>query len=103
MNTLEEAAVIRKTAIRIIPFLFILYIVSFIDRTNVGFAALQMNHQIGLTPAMYGLGAGIFFIGMCPFEVPSNLMMVRFGARVWLTRIMIAWGLVTLATSMVTG
>ena len=103
MQAFQEAAVLRKTAMRIIPLMFILYIVSFIDRTNVGFAALQMNHQIGLTPAMYGLGAGIFFIGMCPFEVPSNLMMVRFGARVWLTRIMIAWGLVTLATSMVTG
>jgi ACS family tartrate transporter-like MFS transporter len=103
MNTLEEAAVIRKTAIRIIPFLFLLYIVSFIDRTNVGFAALQMNKAIGLTPAMYGLGAGIFFIGMLPFEVPSNLMMVRFGARKWLTRIIVVWGLVTLATSMITG
>lgn len=103
MNTLEEAAVIRKTAIRIIPFLFLLYIVSFIDRTNVGFAALQMNKAIGLTPAMYGLGAGIFFIGMLPFEVPSNLMMVRFGARKWLTRIIVVWGLVTLATSVITG
>lgn len=103
MQALQEAAVLRKTALRIIPLLFILYIVSFIDRTNVGFAALQMNHQIGLTPAMYGIGAGIFFIGMCPFEVPSNLMMVRFGARVWLTRIMVVWGCVTLATSMIGG
>ncbi|RKP47693.1 MFS transporter [Pararobbsia silviterrae] len=103
MQAFEEAAVLRKTAWRIIPLMFVLYIVSFIDRTNVGFAALTMNKAIGLTPAMYGLGAGIFFIGMCPFEVPSNLMMVRFGARVWLTRIMIVWGVVTLATSMVSG
>jgi ACS family tartrate transporter-like MFS transporter len=103
MQAYEEAAVLRKTAWRIIPLMFVLYIVSFIDRTNVGFAALTMNKAIGLTPAMYGLGAGIFFIGMCPFEVPSNLMMVRFGARLWLTRIMIVWGLVTLATSMISG
>lgn len=103
MQAFDEAAVLRKTAWRIIPLMFVLYIVSFIDRTNVGFAALTMNKAIGLTPAMYGLGAGIFFIGMCPFEVPSNLMMVRFGARVWLTRIMIVWGLVTLATSMISG
>ncbi|MGF6572381.1 ACS family tartrate transporter-like MFS transporter [Paraburkholderia sp. GAS333] len=103
MNAAEEAAVLKKTAWRLIPFLFLLYIVSFVDRTNVGFAALQMNHDIGLTPAMYGLGAGIFFIGMLPFEVPSNLMMVRFGARVWLARIMVVWGLVTLASSMITG
>lgn len=103
MNSTEQADVLRKTAWHLIPFLFVLYIISFIDRTNVGFAALQMNHDIGLTPAMYGLGAGIFFIGMLPFEVPSNLMMVRFGARVWLTRIIIAWGCVTLATAMVTG
>lgn len=103
MNAAEEATVVKKTAWRLIPFLFLLYIVSYIDRTNVGFAALQMNHEIGLTPAMYGLGAGIFFIGMLPFEVPSNLMMVRFGARVWLARIMIVWGIVTLATSMIVG
>ncbi|WP_027796798.1 MFS transporter [Paraburkholderia acidipaludis] len=103
MNPAEQAAILKKTAWRLIPFLFLLYIVSFIDRTNVGFAALQMNHDIGLTPAMYGLGAGIFFVGMLPFEVPSNLMMVRYGARLWLTRIIIAWGCVTLATSMIGG
>lgn len=103
MNAAEEAAVLKKTAWRLIPFLFLLYIVSYIDRTNVGFAALQMNREIGLTPAMFGIGAGIFFIGMLPFEVPSNLMMVRFGARLWLARIMIVWGFVTLATSMIAG
>jgi len=103
MSALDEAAVLRKAAIRIIPFLFLLYIVSFIDRTNVGFAALSMNHDIGLTPKMFGLGAGIFFIGMCPFEVPSNLMMVRYGARRWLARIMLVWGCVTLATSLIVG
>ncbi|MBN3725152.1 MFS transporter [Burkholderia sp. Ac-20379] len=103
MNAVDERAVLRKTAIKLIPFLFLLYIVSYIDRTNVGFAALQMNRDLGLTPAMYGLGAGIFFIGMLPFEVPSNLLMVKFGARVWLARIMVVWGFVTLATSMIAG
>lgn len=103
MDAVQEAALIKKTAWRLIPFLFVLYIVSYIDRTNVGFAALQMNQDIGLTPAMFGIGAGIFFIGMLPFEVPSNLLMVRYGARVWLARIMIVWGLVTLATSLITG
>lgn len=103
MNETEQAEVLRKTAWHLIPFLFVLYIISFIDRTNVGFAALQMNQDIGLTPAMYGVGAGIFFVGMLPFEVPSNLMMVRFGARVWLTRIIVAWGCVTLATAMIGG
>jgi ACS family tartrate transporter-like MFS transporter len=103
MSTLNETAVLRKASLRIIPFLFLLYIVSFMDRTNVSFAALTMNHDIGLTPKMFGLGAGIFFIGMCPFEVPSNLMMVRFGARRWLARIMLVWGCVTLATSLIVG
>ena len=103
MNAVDERAVLRKTATKLIPFLFLLYIVSYIDRTNVGFAALTMNPDLGLSPAMYGLGAGIFFIGMLPFEVPSNLLMVKFGARVWLARIMVAWGFVTLATSAIVG
>lgn len=103
MPGIQADAVMRKATLRIIPFLILLYIVSFIDRTNVGFAALQMNKDIGLTPAIFGVGAGIFFIGMCPFEVPSNLMMVRYGARRWLARIMLVWGLVTLATGLVVG
>ena len=103
MPQVHPGQVIRKISRRIIPFLFLLYIVSYIDRTNVSFAALQMNQDIGLTPAMFGVGAGLFFIAMCPFEVPSNLMMVRFGARLWLTRIMLVWGVVTLCTSMIVG
>ena len=92
-----------KVTWRLVPFLFLCYVFAYLDRVNVGFAKLQMLTDLKFSETIYGLGAGIFFIGMCPFEVPSNLMMVRFGARVWLTRIMIVWGLVTLATSMVSG
>ena len=73
---------------RLIPFLFVLYVVSFLDRVNVGFAALEMNRDLGLSPAVYGFGAGIFFIGYSLFEVPSNLILARMGARLWIARIM---------------
>src|SRR5579871_3355244 len=103
IDTGTQAAIIRRLSWRLIPFLFVLYIVSYIDRTNVSFAALQMNKDIGLSPAQFGFGSGLFFIAMCPFEVPSNLMMARFGARLWLTRIMLVWGVVTLLTAMIVG
>ena len=83
---------------RLIPFLFVLYVVSFLDRVNVGFAALEMNRDLGFSTAVYGFGAGIFFIGYPLFEVPSNLILARVGARRWIARIMITWGLI--ATSM---
>jgi MFS transporter, ACS family, tartrate transporter len=83
---------------RLIPFLFVCYVISFLDRVNVGFAALEMNRDLGLSPAVYGFGAGIFFIGYSMFEVPSNLILARMGARVWIARIMITWGI--LATGM---
>jgi MFS family permease len=75
--------------------------VCFLDRVNIGFAALQMNHDLGLSPAEYGFGAGIFFLGYVPFEVPSNLMLARFGARRWIARIMITWGLLASAMMLV--
>src|SRR5215204_1190070 len=81
--------VLRKATVRLIPFLFVLYIVSFLDRVNVSFAALQMNEDLGFSDAVYGLGAGIFFIGYFIFEIPSNLILERVGARVWIARIMI--------------
>jgi ACS family tartrate transporter-like MFS transporter len=88
---------------RLVPFLLVGYIVAWIDRVNVGFAALQMNHQLGFTPAVYGFGAGVFFIGYALFEVPSNLLLYRVGARRWFARIMITWGLLGSAMALVHG
>jgi MFS family permease len=79
------------------PFLFVLYIFNFLDRTNVGLAALQMNSDLGFSSAAFGLGAGVFFIGYCLFEVPSNLVLIRVGARRWIARIMISWGILAAA------
>jgi ACS family tartrate transporter-like MFS transporter len=98
-----ERVTLRAVSRRLIPFLFILYIVSFLDRVNVGFAALQMNQDLGLSPAVYGFGAGIFFIGYSLFEVPSNLILARTGARVWIARIMITWGLIAAGMMFVRG
>ena len=95
-STLERTT-LRAVSRRLIPFLFILYVVSFLDRVNVGFAALEMNRDLGLSPAVYGFGAGIFFIGYALFEVPSNLILARVGARRWIARIMITWGLIAAA------
>ncbi|MFP3570173.1 MFS transporter, partial [Paraburkholderia sp. SIMBA_030] len=74
------------------PFLILLYFFAFLDRVNVGFAALTMNRDLGLTASLFGWGAGIFFIGYFLFEVPSNLALAKTGARIWLARIMITWG-----------
>jgi ACS family tartrate transporter-like MFS transporter len=82
---------------RLIPFLFLLYVVAYVDRINVGFAALQMNAALGFSATTYGLGAGIFFIGYVLFEIPSNVILSRVGARIWIARIMITWGLVSAA------
>jgi sugar phosphate permease len=93
-NTLE-AATMRRVSLRLLPFLMLAYLVCYIDRTNAGFAALQMNKDIGLTGTVFGLGGGIFFVGYFLFEVPGNLALERFGASKWICRIMIAWGLVS--------
>jgi len=98
-----ERAALRRVTRRLIPFLFILYIVSFLDRVNVGFAALEMNRDLGLSPAVYGFAAGIFFIGYSLFEVPSNLILARVGARLWIARIMITWGLIAASMMFVRG
>ncbi len=99
----QERLVFRKMAWRIVPLLTLAYIVNFLDRTNVGFAALTMNAEVGLTSAQFGTGAGVLFLGYCLFEVPSNVALHRFGARVWLSRIMVTWGLVSMATVFVVG
>jgi MFS transporter, ACS family, tartrate transporter len=92
---------IARVSRRLIPFLFLLYILNFLDRVNVGFAALEMNRDLGFGPATYGLGAGVFFIGYCLFEVPSNLVLYRTGARLWIARIMVTWGLAASAMMLV--
>jgi ACS family tartrate transporter-like MFS transporter len=100
---MSEAAVFSKCAWRLIPFMGLLYVANFLDRVNVGFAALSMNADIGLTAEAYGLGAGMFFIGYFFFEIPSNVAMEKFGARLWIFRIMLTWGVVSMATAFVTG
>lgn len=92
---------LRKVAWRLIPFMTLLYFVAFLDRVNVGFAALTMNADLGLTPRMFGFASGIFFIGYVIFEVPSNMVMERVGARLWIARIMITWGLLSAGTAFV--
>lgn len=103
MQKPNERVVMRKIFWRLIPLLMILYIISYIDRINVGFAALTMNADIGLSAYAYGLGAGIFFLGYCLFEVPSNLFLMRFGARRWIARILFTWGLLSCAMAWVQG
>jgi len=98
-----ERAIVAKVARRLIPFLAVLYFVSFLDRVNVGFAALTMNQDIGLDARAYGFGAGIFFIGYFIFEVPSNLIMKKVGARRWIARIMISWGIVSASMAFAAG
>jgi D-galactonate transporter len=93
----DENRLYRKVFARIVPFLMLCYVVAYLDRVNVGFAKLQMATQLNLSDAAYGLGAGIFFFGYFLFEVPSNVMLHRLGARVWITRIMLTWGIVSAA------
>jgi ACS family tartrate transporter-like MFS transporter len=99
----HEASAIAKAGRRLLPFLCLCYAVNFLDRVNVGFAALAMNDDLGFSPSVFGVGAGIFFAGYILFEVPSNLAMQKFGARIWIARIMISWGLVAIAIAFVSG
>ena len=92
-----ERETMRKVSSRLLPFLFLLYIFNFLDRTNVALAALQMNRNLRFSSSAFGLGAGIFFLGYALFEVPSNLILVRVGARRWIARIMISWGIIASA------
>ncbi|MEY3899999.1 MAG: hypothetical protein RI962_1154 [Pseudomonadota bacterium] len=97
-----EEALYRKVAWRLIPLLLACYVVAYLDRVNVGFAKLQMIDQLGFSDTIYGLGAGMFFIGYFLFEVPSNIILHKMGARVWIGRIMISWGLISAAMMFVT-
>jgi len=98
-----EAAAIRRVNRRVLPLLFAAYFVAYIDRVNVGFAALTMNKALGLNAEQYGLAAGLFFVGYVAFSVPSNLILSRMGARFWMPIIMICWGLASLSNAWVTG
>lgn len=95
------SATMRKVSRRLLPFLFLLYVAAYLDRINVGFAQLQMKGALAFSDSVYGLGTGIFFIGYFLFEVPSNLILARTGARVWIARIMITWGLTSSAMALV--
>ena len=90
-----ESGLYKRIFWRIVPFLFLCYVVAFLDRVNVGFAKLQMAGQLGFSDAVYGFGAGIFFIGYFIFEVPSNLILEKVGARLWIARIMVTWGIIS--------
>jgi sugar phosphate permease len=99
----DVESALTKARRRLLPFLFLLYVVSYLDRVNVGFAALQMNAAIGLSDVTYSLGAGIFFLSYTLFEVPSNIILARVGARRWIARIMITWGIVSASMMFVQG
>ena len=96
-----HAATMRRLNLRLIPFLMLLYLVAYIDRSNISVAALQMNADLGLSAQMYGLGAGLFYVTYIIFEVPSNLFLARVGARRWIARIMVTWGIVAAGMSAV--
>jgi ACS family tartrate transporter-like MFS transporter len=98
-----KRSAIAKASRRLLPFLVLCYGVNFLDRVNVGYAALAMNADLGFTPSIFGIGAGIFFAGYILFEIPSNLALQRFGARIWIARIMISWGLIATAMALVSG
>jgi len=97
-----ETATYAKVTLRLLPFLFICYVAAYLDRVNIGFAKLQMLSDLHFSEAVYGLGAGVFFIGYFLFEVPSNMLLHRLGARLWISRIMVSWALVSAATMLVT-
>src|SRR5437764_3993587 len=103
LDAIVPSRAIDRVRLRLIPFLACLYLIAYLDRVNVGFAALQMNAALGFSGRVYGLGAGIFFVGYFLFEVPSNLVLARVGARVWIARIAIVWGLVSISMMFVKG
>lgn len=100
-EAVDADRVVAKVARRLIPFLVTGFIVAYLDRVNIGFAALTMNGELGFTPEFFGWGAGVFFIGYCLFEAPSNYIMHRVGARMWIARIMVSWGLVSALTAFI--
>jgi ACS family tartrate transporter-like MFS transporter len=102
LRTLEQQTM-RKVYLRLLPFAILMYFLCYLDRINVGFAALTMNKDLGLTATTYGFAAGAFFWGYVLFEVPSNIVLEKVGARLWIARIMVTWGLISGATALATG
>jgi len=100
---MSEQEIFAKCAWRLIPFMMLLYFVNFLDRTNVAFAALTMNKDLGFTPTVYGFGAGLFFVGYFLCEVPSNVILARVGARFWIFRILATWGVISAACALIQG
>src|SRR5829696_3115347 len=98
-----QSATVKKVFLRLMPVLFISYILAYIDRINIGFAALKMNADLGISAYTHGLAAGVFFIGYFIFEIPSNLMLEKTGARRWIARIMISWGIRSAAMALIQG
>ncbi len=98
-----EKRTIAKVSLKLVPFLMVCYFVAYLDRVNVGFAALTMNKDLGISATAFGIGAGIFFLSYFIFEVPSNLALERFGARKWIARIMMSWGILSGAMALVQG
>jgi MFS transporter, ACS family, tartrate transporter len=96
-----EAIALHKVRIRILPFISVLFVVCFLDRINIGFAALTMNKELAITNQQFGLLAGVFFFGYFIFEIPSNLLLHKIGARVWIARILISWGIMAMLTGFV--
>src|SRR3974377_1422195 len=95
----RHAATIRKIYLRLIPLFFLMMFFNYLDRINLGFAGLQMNHALGFSPAVFGFGASIFFLGYMILQIPSNLALYQFGARIWLAACLIGWGLVSSVTA----
>ena len=102
-DKVDSRALYSKISWRLIPYIFILYILAYLDRVNVGFAALEMKRDLHLSDTVYGFGAGIFFLGSSLFDLPSNLLLNKFGPRLWIARIMITWGIIATCMSLVTG
>ncbi|SFM78981.1 MFS transporter [Methylobacterium pseudosasicola] len=103
MDRSLEQATMRKVAWRLVPFICLLYFIAFIDRVNIGFAALTMNKDLGFSSSVFGFGAGVFFVGYFLFEVPSNIILDKVGARIWIARVMITWGLISGGFAFITG
>lgn len=102
-SIVKPERVLGRVTRRLIPFLALLFLVLYLDRINIGFAGLEMTRDLGFSPAVFGFGAGIFYLGRSLFELPSNLALVRFGARRWIARIMVSWGVVAMAMALVRG
>ncbi|MBP7847468.1 MAG: MFS transporter, partial [Burkholderiales bacterium] len=101
INKLTENKLYKKVGWRLIPILLIAYTLAYLDRVNIGFAKLQMLNDLHFSETIYGLGAGVFFIGYFLFEVPSNLILAKIGARLWMARIMVTWGIISACTMLV--